>query len=93
MTKDLYQVVDDLFSRLPLYAADYTRVVEVNKSMIKGVVDDLVVIEGCRNCKLNDLKATREEAEKEAEANIIEARKVKLEEINDLLEELKELLK
>lgn len=97
MTKDLYQVVDDLFSRLPLYAVDYTRVVEIDEVTIKGVIEDRVVVEGNWYFKIDDLKATRVEAEREAEANINKAREERVKQvkvkINELLEEVKELMK
>lgn len=97
MAKDLYQVVDDLFSRLPLYAVDYTRVVEINEDTITGVVDGRVVIEGNWYFKIDDLKANKEEAWREAGVNIDEAKKERIKQIktslNKLSKELEELLK
>ena len=96
-TKNLYQVVDDLFSRLPLYAVDYTRVVEINEDVIGGVWNNCVSTKDGWSYEIALLKATREEAEREAEANLNKAKKQRLEEIkediNKLLEEFKELTK
>lgn len=97
MTKNLCQVVDDLFSRLPLYAVDYTRVVEINEDTIEGVIEDRVVIDGNWYFKIDELKATREEALREAGVNIEEAKKERVEQIkatiNKLLKEVEELMK
>lgn len=95
MTKNLYQVVDDLFSRLPLYAVDYTRVVEINEDTIEGVIEDRVVVDGNFYFKIDELKATREEALREAGVNIDEFKKERVKQIkatiNRLLKELEEL--
>jgi hypothetical protein len=97
MIKDLYQVVDDLFGRLPLYAVDNTRVVEIDEDTIEGVVGDRVVVNGNYYFKIDDLKATREEALIAAGVNINEFKKKRVEQIteaiNRLSKELKELLK
>lgn len=97
MTKNLYKVVDDLFSRLPLYAVDYTRVVEINEDTITGVIDDRVVVEGNWYFKIDDLKANREEALIAAGVNVNEFKKERVKQIkatvDRLLKELKELLK
>lgn len=97
MTKNLQQVVDDLFSRLPLYAVDHSRVIEIDEDTVEGVIDDRVVVEGNWYFKIDDLKATREEAWREAGVNIDEAKKERVKQVkatvDKLLKELKELLK
>lgn len=96
MIKNLYKVVDDLFSRLPLYAVDCTRVFEINEDTINGVIDDRVVVEGDWYFKIDDLKATREEALIAAGVNANEFKKERVKQIkatvDRLLKELQELL-
>lgn len=97
MTKNLYQVVDDLFSRLPLYAVQREHIYELNEKNITGVSGGSVIIEGWRIINIDTLVETKEKAENELQKSIDKHKKERLKEvkerINALLEEVKELLK